>query len=63
MHQGQVVALSASIALRAAKVGSELELPIADSVILATAQTHGALVWTQDAHFRNIEGVKYMERT
>jgi toxin FitB len=63
MHQGQVVALSASIALRAAKAGSQLKLPLADSVILATAQTYGALVWTQDAHFKDLEGVKYMEKT
>jgi len=63
MHQGQVVALSASIALRAAKVGSELKLPLADSVILATAQTYGTLIWTQDAHFRDIESVKYLEKT
>ena len=63
MHQGQVVALSASIALRAAKVSTELKLPLADSVILATAQTYGALVWTQDAHFKNIEGIKYIEKT
>jgi toxin FitB len=63
MHQGQVVDLSATIALRAAKVGTELKLPLADSVILATAQLHDALVWTQDTHFREIEGVKYLERT
>jgi len=63
MYQGQVVALSASIALRAAKVGSEMKLPLADSVILATAQAYGALVWTQDAHFKDIEGVKYIEIT
>jgi toxin FitB len=63
MYQGQVVSLSESIALRAAKVGSELKLPLADSVILATAQTYGALVWTQDAHFKDIEGVKYIEKT
>ncbi|WP_373501330.1 type II toxin-antitoxin system VapC family toxin [Desulfococcus sp.] len=63
MHQGQVIALSASIALRAAKVGSELKLPLADSVILATAQAHGALVWTQDAHFKDIQSVKYIEKT
>ena len=62
MHQGQVVALSAGIALRAAKIGGELKLPLADSVILATAQTYGALVWTQDAHFKEIEGVKYIEK-
>jgi toxin FitB len=62
MHQGLVIDLSASIALRAAKVGTELKLPLADSVILATAQMHDALVWTQDAHFKEIEGVKFMGR-
>ncbi len=63
MYQGLVVDLSASIALKAAKVGSEMKLPLADSVILASAQAYGALVWTQDAHFKDIEGVKYVERT
>jgi predicted nucleic acid-binding protein len=63
MHQGMVVSLSESIALKAAKVGTELKLPLADSVILATAQTYGALVWTQDAHFKDIENVKYIEKT
>ncbi|GKT09320.1 type II toxin-antitoxin system VapC family toxin [Desulforhabdus sp. TSK] len=63
MHQGQLVTLTESIALRAAKVGSELKLPLADSVILASAQTYGALVWTQDAHFKDIENVKYLAKT
>ena len=36
MHQGHVVDLSAGIALKAAKMGSKLRLPLADSVILAT---------------------------
>lgn len=62
MHQGQVVSFSESIALRAAKVGTELKIPLADSVILATAQTYGAVIWTQDAHFKNIEGVQYTEK-
>ena len=44
MHQGQVVSLDASIALRAAKIGHEHKLPLADRVILATAQAYGALV-------------------
>ena len=52
MHQGQVVPLDADIALNAAKIGSEWKLPLADSVILATARAHGALVWTQDVQYR-----------
>jgi toxin FitB len=63
MHQGQVVSLNESIALRAAKVGTELKIPLADSVILATSQTYGAVIWTQDAHFKDIEDVQYIEKT
>ena len=63
MHQGQVVALSASIALKAAKMGSELGLPPANSVSYATAQTYDALVCTQDVHFQGLEGVKFLEKS
>jgi predicted nucleic acid-binding protein len=62
MHQGRIVDLSGDIALRAAKAGIELKLPLADSIILATAQTHDALIWTQDVHFKEIEGVRYLEK-
>ena len=41
MHQGQVVPLDAHLALSAAKIGSDWKLPLADSVILATASEKG----------------------
>ena len=63
MHQGNVVALSASIALKAAKIGNQLRVPLADSVILATAQTYSAIVWTQDTHFKGLENVEYIEKS
>ena len=63
MHQGQVVPLDSHLALSAAKIGSDWKLPLADSVILATARAHGALVWTQDAHFKGFENVRYVEKT
>jgi len=62
MHQGLVVPLDASLALKAARLSSDLQLPLADSVILATAQTYHALIWTQDAHFQGLEGVRYTEK-
>jgi toxin FitB len=62
MQQGQVVGLDVSLAFRAAKLGFESRLPLADSIILATAQIHHAVVWTQDADFKGIRGVKYIER-
>ena len=62
MHQGLSVDLTSSIALDAAKIGTQLKLPLADSVILATARTHAAVIWTQDEDFKGIKGVKYIER-
>jgi len=60
MQQGGVVDLDASIALAAAKLSTETRLPMADSVMLATARAFLATLWTQDADFEDIEGVKYV---
>jgi predicted nucleic acid-binding protein len=59
MEQGHVVGLDASIAMTAARLGVELGLPLADSVVLASAQAQNAQIWTQDADFRTIPGIKY----
>jgi toxin FitB len=62
MQQGNVVSLDASLALSAAKASVELGLPMADSIILTTARTHGATLWTQDSHFEGVEGVQYIRK-
>lgn len=62
MIQGKVVELDLDLALSGAKVSSELGLPLADSVMLATAQAHRAMLWTQDVHFEDIEGVRYIRK-
>ena len=62
MMQGLVVELNASLSLNAAKLSIELGLPMADSIILATAQAHDAVLWTQDEHFKQMEGVRFIEK-
>ena len=59
MGRAKVASLSAETALEAGRLGVELRLPLADSVILATARMHDATVWTQDVDFEGIEGVRY----
>lgn len=59
MRQGKVIDLDADLALSAAKLGREHRLPLADSIILATARKFGATVWTQDSDFEGLEGVRY----
>ena len=60
MQQGLVVNLDADLALEAARLGLELRLPLADSVILATARLHNATIWTQDEDFEGMDGVRYI---
>lgn len=60
MMQGRIIDLDTTIALSAAKISLEYKLPLADSVILATAKANNAVLWTQDADFKNIADVKYI---
>lgn len=62
MEQGRVVDLDRSIALAAARISIDHDLPMADSVMLATAWRFQATFWTQDADFEGIDGVKYFPR-
>ena len=62
MQQGKVIELSSSIALLAAKLSLDIKTPMADSIILATAQIHSAMLWTQDNDFEGIYGVKYFPK-
>jgi predicted nucleic acid-binding protein len=62
MGAGVVVDLDRQIALNAALLSLELKLSMADSIILATARAYDAALWTQDAHFKDIPGVQYIEK-
>jgi predicted nucleic acid-binding protein len=59
MQQGTVVDVSVSISLSAARLSLQHQLPMADSIILATARAYDAELWTQDAGFAAFEGVHY----
>jgi len=62
MQQGQVIDLSSTLALSAAKVSLQLSMPMADSVIFATARALDAVLWTQDADFAAVPGVRYVAK-
>lgn len=59
LQQGRVVDLTATLAIVAARISQSEKLPLADSVILATARAENATVWTQDADFEKRENVKF----
>ena len=62
MMRGRGVELDAQLALAAARVSKQYRIPMADSIILATARVHGAILWTQDEHFEQIESVRYIAK-
>jgi len=62
MMVGLVADLTQEIALTAADLSVEHKLPMADSIILATARAHHATLWTQDEHFKDLPDVKYVEK-
>ncbi len=62
MQRGRLANLDAELALDAAKTSFETKLPMADSVILATARAYGATLWTQDVDFEGMAGVRYVEK-
>ncbi len=59
MQRGTVIDLDANLAIAAAELSTESGLPMADSIILATARAHEATLWTQDADFEGLEEVEY----
>ena len=59
MQQGMIVELSDSLALSAARISLNDKIPMADSIMLATARAYGATLWSQDSDFENIAGVRY----
>jgi len=62
MQQAKVIDVNQQIAIQAAKLSCELKIPMADSIIYTTAIANNATLWTQDADFINLKGVKYFKK-
>lgn len=63
MQQSKLVELSSALALSAAALALRYKLPLADSIIYATARQANAIVWTQDNDFEGLEGVQFWPKT
>ena len=62
MRLSQIVEIDADLAVAAAKLSIEHRLAMADSMIYATARRFGAELWTQDADFEGLVGVRYFPK-
>ncbi len=63
MQKGTIIDLTTSIEMNASKLSLQYSLPMADSIILSTAQAYECLIWTQDSDFENLPGVKFFPKT
>ncbi len=63
MQKGRVIDLTASLSMEASKLGLRHNLPMADSIILATGLRYNCTIWTQDSDFKGIENVVYFPKT
>jgi len=53
-----IIDVNYQIAVKSAELRNTRPMPMADSVIAATAIIQGCSLFTDDAHFRNIENLK-----
>ena len=56
LHRAQIVPVDEPLALEAADISLRLGLAMADSVVYATAQRHGATLVTGDVDFDGLPG-------
>lgn len=63
MKQGTVIPLDSELAMEAARFGALHKLPLADSIIYATAYKHSAVLWTQDNDFQGLSNVRYIAKS
>ena len=62
MQNALVVDLDARLALAAAQLAQSLRLPMADSIILATARLHQARLYTMDTDFQGLSDVELIPK-
>ena len=62
MQKGRVIDVTTNLAMKASKLSLIHNLPMANSIILATAKAHDCTIWTQEADFKNIPGVKFFSK-
>ncbi len=62
MKQGAVKELDSDLSIYSAKIGIDCKLPMADSIIYATAKKYSCTLWSQDKHFKDLDNVRYFEK-
>jgi predicted nucleic acid-binding protein len=62
MMQGIVINLDGDLGIYSAMIGKDYHLPLADSIIYATALKYECTLWTTDRHFEKLPNVHYLSK-
>ena len=62
MSRTKIVDLTSSLCLEAADISMNLNLGMADSIIVATAKAYNAQIITSDEHLKKVDKVKYINK-
>ena len=62
MQKGSVIDFTTSIILNASRMSLKYNLPMAESIILSTAQSYECIIWTQDSYFENLPNVNFFKK-
>ncbi len=62
LQEGRIIDLDLELSVMAASLGVQFKLPLADSIIYATALHHNAVLYTMDKHFKGLKNVEYYEK-
>ncbi|MCZ7612118.1 MAG: type II toxin-antitoxin system VapC family toxin [Ignavibacteriaceae bacterium] len=62
MQQAEVLEITSQIAIEGSKISIQNKIPMADSLIIASARSIGAKIWTQDYNFKGLDNVMFFKK-
>lgn len=62
MVRSKVILLDPLLAVDASRLSIRHKLPMADAIIYATGLANNAIIWTTDAHFKDLPNVRYFDK-
>ena len=62
MRDGRIIPCDEQIALMACELSLQYKLPMADSIIYATALEHDAILWSSDSDLKDLPNVRFFDK-
>lgn len=62
MQQAEVLEITSQVAIEGSKISIQNKIPITDSLIIASARSVGAKIWTQDYDFKGLDNVMFFKK-